>query len=162
MGAEQVLCLHGIGSSSYTFRNTVRLLGEAGHEAVAVDWLGHGASSKVRGGLAVRGAGGSARFATAAAARGPGESCWSLLSFDHVLPTVCSPPPALTGLATPTLPNPALPLQPTGGFDYTADAYVAALSAFVDALGWRGRPFAVIVQGYVLGQVGAAAKGWGT
>lgn len=44
----QVLCLHGIGSSSYTYRNTVRLLGEAGHEAVAVDWIGHGASSKVR------------------------------------------------------------------------------------------------------------------
>lgn len=42
-----VLCLHGIGSSSYIFRNTIRLLGEAGHEAIAVDWLGHGASEKV-------------------------------------------------------------------------------------------------------------------
>jgi len=38
---------HGIGSSSYAFRNTIRLLGEAGHEAIAVDWIGHGSSSKV-------------------------------------------------------------------------------------------------------------------
>jgi hypothetical protein len=43
-----VLCLHGLGSSSYAYRNTVRLLAEAGHEAIAVDWVGHGASSKVR------------------------------------------------------------------------------------------------------------------
>ncbi|KAL4857953.1 hypothetical protein ACK3TF_001924 [Chlorella vulgaris] len=41
-----VVCLHGIGSSSYTYRNLLQLLGDAGHEAVAVDWLGHGASSK--------------------------------------------------------------------------------------------------------------------
>lgn len=45
-----VLCLHGIGSSSYIYRNTMRLLGEAGHEAIAVDWLGHGASDKVGAG----------------------------------------------------------------------------------------------------------------
>ena len=45
-----VLCLHGIDSSSYIYRNTMRLLGEAGHEAIAVDWLGHGASDKVSAG----------------------------------------------------------------------------------------------------------------
>ena len=41
-----VLCLHGIGSSSYSYRNTLRLLGEAGHQAFAPDWVGHGATSK--------------------------------------------------------------------------------------------------------------------
>lgn len=41
-----VLCLHGIGSSSYCYRNTIRLLGEAGHKAVAVDWPGHGDSGE--------------------------------------------------------------------------------------------------------------------
>ncbi|PSC72647.1 hydrolase or acyltransferase of alpha beta superfamily [Micractinium conductrix] len=41
-----VLCLHGIGSTSYIYRNTLRMLGESGHEAVAVDWPGHGGSSK--------------------------------------------------------------------------------------------------------------------
>ncbi|KAL4442929.1 hypothetical protein ABPG77_008420 [Micractinium sp. CCAP 211/92] len=46
-----VLCLHGIGSSSYIYRNTMRLLGEAGHEAIAVDWLGHGASDKPTSGF---------------------------------------------------------------------------------------------------------------
>lgn len=83
-----ILCLHGIGSSSYTYRSLVRLLGEAGHEAIAVDWLGHGASSK-----------------------------------------------------------------PTSGFDYSAEAYVAALQQFVAAAGIR-QPFALVVQGYVLGQYG--------
>lgn len=48
-----VLCLHGIGSCSYAFRNTVRLLGEAGYEAIAVDWIGHGASSKAGLGASV-------------------------------------------------------------------------------------------------------------
>ena len=55
-----VLCLHGLGSSSYSYRSLLRLLGEAGHEAYAVDWVGHGASSKVCGG-AREGAGGNAR-----------------------------------------------------------------------------------------------------
>lgn len=41
-----VLCLHGIGSSSYSYRNVIRLLGAAGHTALALDFLGHGASSK--------------------------------------------------------------------------------------------------------------------
>ncbi|KAL4534630.1 hypothetical protein Ndes2526A_g05515 [Nannochloris sp. 'desiccata'] len=41
-----VLCLHGIGSSSYSYRNVIRLLGTAGHTTIALDFLGHGASSK--------------------------------------------------------------------------------------------------------------------
>lgn len=41
-----VLMLHGVGSCSYTYRNALRLLGEAGYDAMAVDWIGHGASSK--------------------------------------------------------------------------------------------------------------------
>ena len=32
-----ILCLHGLGSSSYSYRNAVRLLAEAGHETIAVD-----------------------------------------------------------------------------------------------------------------------------
>lgn len=46
-----VLCLHGIGSSSYGYRNMLRLLSQEGHEAVAVDWLGHGYSSKPTSGF---------------------------------------------------------------------------------------------------------------
>ena len=46
-------------------------------------------------------------------------------------------------------------LQPTGGgFDYSVDAYVAALGEAVEALGLAGAPLAVVVQGYVLGQCG--------
>jgi len=41
-----VLCLHGIGSSSYSYRNTIQLLGAAGHRAIALDWIGHGGSDK--------------------------------------------------------------------------------------------------------------------
>jgi pimeloyl-ACP methyl ester carboxylesterase len=41
-----VLCLHGIGSSSYAYRNVIRLLGAAGHTAMAMDFIGHGNSSK--------------------------------------------------------------------------------------------------------------------
>lgn len=41
-----VLCLHGLGSSSYTFRNLIRLIGAEGHAALALDWPGHGASAK--------------------------------------------------------------------------------------------------------------------
>lgn len=46
-------------------------------------------------------------------------------------------------------------LQPSAGgaFDYTADAYTSALSQFVEKVG-LSRPFAVVVQGYVLGQFG--------
>ncbi len=40
--------LHGLGSSSYCWRGSMALLGEAGFECVAPDWPGHGASDKVR------------------------------------------------------------------------------------------------------------------
>lgn len=46
-----VICLHGIGSSSYAYRNLIRLIGAAGHPALAVDWLGHGASAKPTSGF---------------------------------------------------------------------------------------------------------------
>jgi len=46
-----VLCLHGIGSSSYAYRNTLRMLGDDGHQAIAVDWLGHGNSDKPESGF---------------------------------------------------------------------------------------------------------------
>lgn len=83
-----VLCLHGLGSSGHSYRNTLRLLGQAGHRAVAPDWIGHGGSSK-----------------------------------------------------------------PTSGFDYSSPAYCTALAQFVEAL-QLPRPYAVVVQGYVLGQYG--------
>lgn len=51
------------------------------------------------------------------------------------------------------LPASPLLLQPTSGFDYSAEAYVAALQQFVAAAGIR-QPFALVVQGYVLGQYG--------
>lgn len=41
-----VVCLHGLGSQSYAYRNTIRLLSEAGHDSIALDWIGHGASDK--------------------------------------------------------------------------------------------------------------------
>ena len=41
-----VLLLHGLGSSSYSFRRTLALLGAAGVNAVAPDWPGHGDSAK--------------------------------------------------------------------------------------------------------------------
>lgn len=47
-GKLPVLCLHGLGSSSYTYRATGSLLAQAGHDVIAVDWPGHGGSSKVR------------------------------------------------------------------------------------------------------------------
>jgi hypothetical protein len=43
-------------------------------------------------------------------------------------------------------PSAVLPLQPTSGFDYSADAYVEALQQFVAAVGIK-RPFALVVQG---------------
>jgi haloalkane dehalogenase len=85
-----VLCLHGLGSCSYAYRNTIRLLGDAGHATFAPDWPGHGESSK--------------------------------------------PAP--------------------GAFDYSADAYVAALEAFTAAVGLKGKPYALVVHGFVLGQYG--------
>ena len=45
-GKIPVVCLHAIGSSSYSYRNTIRLLGNDGHDAIALDWPGCGASDK--------------------------------------------------------------------------------------------------------------------
>jgi hypothetical protein len=46
-------------------------------------------------------------------------------------------------------------MQPaTSRFDYTADSYIEALTAFVDALGLSSKPYAVVVHGYILGQYG--------
>lgn len=45
--SQEVLLLHGLGSSSYSYRNTLGLLAGSGFKAWAVDWVGHGASSKV-------------------------------------------------------------------------------------------------------------------
>ena len=45
-------------------------------------------------------------------------------------------------------------MQPTSGFDYSAEAYIAALNQFVAAVGLSGQQFAVIVHGFVLGQYG--------
>ncbi|KAK9823169.1 hypothetical protein WJX72_000799 [[Myrmecia] bisecta] len=84
-----VLLLHGLGSSSYSYRGLLDQLGEAGHEAYAVDWIGHGASEK---------------------------------------------------------PN-------TGKFDYSEGAYLTALATLVEQLPIR-KPFALVVQGFVLGQYG--------
>ena len=39
-----VVCLHGLGSSSFSFRKSVSLLAEAGIDAMAIDWPGHGDS----------------------------------------------------------------------------------------------------------------------
>lgn len=48
---QELLLLHGLGSSSYAYRNTLQLLAGSGFKAWAVDWIGHGASSKVCEGL---------------------------------------------------------------------------------------------------------------
>jgi hypothetical protein len=48
-------------------------------------------------------------------------------------------------------------LQPTSGFDYSAEAYVAALQQFVAALGIK-QPFALVVQ--VGGWVSGGGGGW--
>lgn len=40
----QVLCVHGLGSSSYSWRNVLALLGAEGFDAIAPDLPGHGAS----------------------------------------------------------------------------------------------------------------------
>lgn len=39
-----VICLHGLGSSSFSYRNSLSLLAGAGIDAMAVDWPGHGDS----------------------------------------------------------------------------------------------------------------------
>ncbi|CAG9461587.1 unnamed protein product [Pedinophyceae sp. YPF-701] len=43
---EAVLLLHGIGSSSYSYREVAPLLAKEGFETLAVDWIGHGGSDK--------------------------------------------------------------------------------------------------------------------
>lgn len=45
-GLPDVLLLHGLGSSGYSYRNTLSLLGGAGVSSFAPDWPGHGDSSK--------------------------------------------------------------------------------------------------------------------
>lgn len=40
----QVLCVHGLGSSSFSYRNVLALLGAEGFDAVAPDLPGHGSS----------------------------------------------------------------------------------------------------------------------
>lgn len=85
--APEVLLLHGIGSSSYSYRNTVGLLGGEGYRAYAPDWLGHGDSDK------------------------------------------------------------------PSGFPYTEAAFLEGLEAFIAAVGIK-KPFALVVQGYILGQYG--------
>jgi pimeloyl-ACP methyl ester carboxylesterase len=46
--SPQVLCVHGLGSSSYSFRNVLALLGAEGFDAVAPDFPGHGDSQGAR------------------------------------------------------------------------------------------------------------------
>lgn len=46
----QVLCVHGLGSSSYAWRNVLALLGAEGYDAVAPDLPGHGDSPLAGGG----------------------------------------------------------------------------------------------------------------
>lgn len=45
-GAADVLLIHGLGSSSWSYRRSLELLGSAGFNAVAPDWPGHGDSDK--------------------------------------------------------------------------------------------------------------------
>lgn len=99
-----VVCLHGIGSSSYTYRNLLQLLGDAGHEAVAVDWLGHGASSKASEHDCC-----CCQETLAAPALLPAPVPLSLTSsvatlihhLCHLQPFLCSPQAALTTQLTP-------------------------------------------------------------
>lgn len=44
-------------------------------------------------------------------------------------------------------------MQPTSGFAYDAEAYVASLEQFVNAIGISG-PMCVVTHGFVLGQYG--------
>eukprot|EP01024_Parvocaulis_polyphysoides_P032869 TRINITY_DN29357_c0_g1_i1.p1 TRINITY_DN29357_c0_g1~~TRINITY_DN29357_c0_g1_i1.p1 ORF type:complete len:208 (-),score=17.43 TRINITY_DN29357_c0_g1_i1:34-657(-) len=41
-----ILMLHGIGSSSYSYRVLMDLLADKGFDCYAVDWIGHGGSDK--------------------------------------------------------------------------------------------------------------------
>lgn len=44
-----LLLIHGLGSSSWSYRNTLSLLGADGYDAIAPDWPGHGDSDKPPG-----------------------------------------------------------------------------------------------------------------
>lgn len=132
-GKLPVLCLHGLGSSSYTFRATGSLLAQDGHDVIAVDWPGHGVSSKVRRRCVL---GCTCSHGRVARVPAPALAPWHW-------PERIPPPPPL----------PCTP-QPTSGFDYSPEAYIAALDKFVAAVGLAGQPFAVIVHGFVLGQYG--------
>ena len=84
-----VVCLHCLGSSSYTYRGLLSLLAEDGHRAIALDWIGHGASSK---------------------------------------------------------PN-------ASEFGYTTEEYISELEKAIESLN-LSQPFALVVHGYILGQLG--------
>jgi pimeloyl-ACP methyl ester carboxylesterase len=45
-------------------------------------------------------------------------------------------------------------MQPMSGFAYDDEAFVAALDAFVDAVGLAGEQYVVLTHGFVLGQFG--------
>jgi len=44
-----IVCLHGILSSSYSYKETMKIFQRDGYDAVAVDWLGFGQSDKPAG-----------------------------------------------------------------------------------------------------------------
>lgn len=51
-GKAPILLLHGIGSSSYSYRDLMRIFSENGHTCIAPDWPGHGFSAKPTSGFA--------------------------------------------------------------------------------------------------------------
>lgn len=135
-----------LGAGAVPARHRQQLLHLPQHRAAA----GRGRSRGGGGGLDW------ARRQQQGAVQGPGAvhgSVRSRLAVGSLTACALAPPRPLSPCPPLLLPE----LQPTSGFDYTAESYVAALNAFVDALGWRGQPFAVIVQGYVLGQVRASS-----
>eukprot|EP00890_Picochlorum_soloecismus_P000606 jgi/Picsp_1/1546/NSC_05024-R1_alpha beta hydrolase fold protein len=84
-----IVCIHGLGSCSYTYRRTTNLLGKDGFRAIALDWIGHGQSS----------------------------------------------------------------VPPATQFGYSSEEYISELGKAIDSLN-LGDSFALIVHGYVLGQLG--------
>lgn len=84
-----IVCLHGLGSCSFTYRRTINLLGQDGFRAIALDWIGHGQSS----------------------------------------------------------------VPPATQFGYSREEYIYELEKAIDSLD-LGESFALILHGYVLGQIG--------
>jgi pimeloyl-ACP methyl ester carboxylesterase len=84
-----IVCLHGLGSCSFTYRRTVNLLAQDGFRAIALDWIGHGQSS----------------------------------------------------------------VPPATQFGYSSEEYISELGKAIDSLN-LGDSFALVVHGYVLGQIG--------